>query len=36
VRTLWQAVQAVAADADGEVTVEGLDELLTCDLPVPA
>jgi exonuclease SbcD len=36
VRTLWQAVQAAALEEDATAQVDGLDELLTCELPVPA
>jgi exonuclease SbcD len=35
VKDLWQAVHAAAGDPYGEVRVQGLEELLTCALPVP-
>jgi hypothetical protein len=35
VRTLWAAVQEGVHDEDGAVRLEGLDTLLTCDVPVP-
>ncbi len=35
VRSLWHAVQEAANDPEGEVHVDGLTELLSCELPTP-
>jgi exonuclease SbcD len=35
VRDLWRAAQDAIHDEDGAVPVEGLDDLLTCDVPRP-
>ena len=35
VRGLWSAAQEAVHDEDGTIAVADLDELLTCELPVP-